>query len=82
MFQYLQQQTGQLSIISIPSGADIFIDGIKQLDTTPFITTLPIGQYIYRLVCSGYIDEDVTVDIQNGLYSDARAVLQPVVDET
>ena len=58
--------TGQLSIVSIPSGANIFIDGIKQSDTTPFITTLPIGQHVYRLICPGYVDDDGMVFIQDG----------------
>jgi len=62
--QFLQQPTGQLSIVSIPSGADIFIDGIKQSGVTPSITTLSIGQHIYRLICPGYIDEEGMVFIQ------------------
>ena len=64
--QFLQEPIGQLSIVSIPSGADIFIDGIKQSDPTPFITTLPVGQHIYRLIYPGYIDEDGMVLIQEG----------------
>jgi hypothetical protein len=58
--------TGQLSIVSIPSGADIFIDGIKQSDPTPSIMTFSTGQHIYRLICPGYIDEDGMVFIQEG----------------
>ena len=64
--QFLQDPTGQLSVVSIPSGADIFIDGIKQLDKTPLITTLSIGQHVYRLIYPGYIDEDGMIFIQEG----------------
>ncbi len=64
--EHLQDPTGQLSIVSIPSGADIFIDGIKQTDATPFITTLSTGQHVYRLIYPGYIDEDGMILIQEG----------------
>lgn len=62
--QHLQQPTGILSIVTIPSGADIFIDGTKQTDKTPSIINLPIGQHIYGLTYPGYIGEDGMVLIQ------------------
>ena len=62
----LQQLTGSLSIVTVPSGADVYIDGTKQTDKTPFIKDLPIGQHIYRLTYPGYIDEEGMVFIQEG----------------
>ena len=42
----LQQQTGYLSIISIPGGAKMFIDGIEQINTIPSIINLSPDMYI------------------------------------
>lgn len=78
--QSLQQPTGQLSIVSIPSGANIFIDGIKQTETTPFITTIPIGQHVYRLIYPGYIDEDGMVLIQENQTYDLFVTLHKSFD--
>lgn len=65
--QYNQQLSGQLSIVTIPSGAEIHIDGIIQQDkTTPAIIELPSGMHIYRLSHPGYINEDGMTIIEDG----------------
>lgn len=63
---HLQEQTGSLSIVTVPGGADIYIDGVKQPDKTPAIIDLPVDQHIYRLTYPGYIDEEGIVYIQEG----------------
>ncbi len=80
---------GHLVASTTPDGANIYLDGNPVLDingniaiTPSSITGIITGVHVVTFKMAGYIDEDVTVDIQNGLYSDARAVLQPVVDET
>ena len=40
----LQQPIGLLSIVTVPGGAEIYIDGMKQPDKTPIIIDLPISQ--------------------------------------
>lgn len=59
----LQQLTGSLSIVSIPGGAKIFIDGEEQTVTTPALIDLPICQNTYKLVKQGYIDVEGIVTI-------------------
>jgi hypothetical protein len=77
-YQYLQP-TGSLSIVTIPGGADIYIDGIKQSDKTPAIIDIPIGQHIYRLTYFGYIDEEGMVPIQEGQTYDLFVTMQESV---
>ena len=65
--QYNQQLSGQLSIVTIPSGAEIYIDGVIQPGkTTPAIIDLPSGMYTYRLSYPGYINADGMIDIEDG----------------
>ena len=65
--QYSQQLSGQLSIVTIPSGAEISIDGaIQEGKTTPTIIDLSSGMHTYRLSHPGYINEDGMATIENG----------------
>lgn len=59
----IQQSIGSLSIVSIPSGARIFIDGIEYAEYTPTIINLSPGQHIYRLVYPGFFQKDGIVNI-------------------
>lgn len=72
----LQQPTGLLSIVSIPGGAKIFIDGEEQIDTTPTIIELPVGQHAYRLSYPDYIDVEGIVTIIEGQTSDLFVAMQ------
>lgn len=48
---------GSVSIVTIPSGATVFIDDIEQTSTTPaLIEDIPVGVHTYRLTLAGYID--------------------------
>lgn len=65
--------TGGISISSSPSGAEIWIDEVKQLDTnnqpliTPAtVTNLSPTSYDITLKLSGYIDYDNTIGITAG----------------
>lgn len=65
--------TGGISISSTPTGAEIWINGVQQLDTnnqpliTPAtITNLSSISYDITLKLSGYIDYDKTIDIIAG----------------
>lgn len=72
----LQQLTGSLSIVSVPGGAKIFIDGDEQIYTTPSIIGLPVGQHTYRLSYSGYIDVEGIVHITEEQYQDLFFTMQ------
>ena len=72
----LQQPTGSLSVVSIPGGAKIFIDGEEQIDTTPAIIDIPVGQHAYRLSYPGYIDVEGIVYITEEQYQDLFFTMQ------
>lgn len=69
----LDPVTGGISIWSAPPGADIWINGVQQLDTnnqpltTPStITNISPASYDITLKLSGYIDYNKTIDIIAG----------------
>lgn len=74
---------GHIVANSIPDGAEVYLDGkpvfdsIGRVTTTP-VTILGISTGIHRITFrkTGYIDENVDTLIQNGLYSDAYAILK------
>ncbi len=76
ILQQLLQSTGSLSIVSVPGGTKIFIDGEEQIDTTPTIIDLPVGQHTYRLSYPGYIDVEGIVFIEEGQVYDLFLTMQ------
>jgi|SRR3989304_152047 len=75
---------GHMVTGTMPDGANIYLDGQPVLDINGNIATTPssvigiiTGIHTVTFKKSGYMDASVTVDIQNGLYSDAHAILQP-----
>lgn len=76
---------GHMVAVTNPDGAEIYIDGHPVRDingntaTTPSsVTGIITGIHTVTFKKAGYMDTNVTVDIQNGLYSDARATLKSV----
>ena len=70
---------GNISFVSIPEGAEIFIDGVDQLIRTPeTITDVPAGSHTYTLKLSGYYDYTGTVEVQENQISIVIAILIPV----
>ncbi len=74
---------GYMVTNTVPDGADIYLDGQPVLDingniakTPSSVTGIITGIHTVTFRKEGYNDTSVTVDIQNGLYSDARATLQ------
>lgn len=72
----LQQLTGSLSVVSVPGGANIFIDGEKQTDTTPTIIDILAGHHTYRPSYPGYIDVEGIVNIIEGQTHDLFSTMQ------
>lgn len=76
---------GHMVTSTMPDGTDIYIDGQPVLDingniaTTPSsVTGITTGIHIVTFKKAGYVDTSGTVEIQNGMYSDARATLQHI----
>ncbi len=65
-------QTGNLTIITNPAGASIYIDGTLVLDEngepglTPAILTIPVGYHSIKMTLEGYCIETDGQDIMQG----------------
>lgn len=75
---------GYLVANTIPDGAEIYIDGQAVFDTVGKVLTTPVtiinittGRHKITFIKDRYFDEDVYVYVENGLYSDAFAILRP-----
>ncbi|MEN6343589.1 MAG: PEGA domain-containing protein [Methanospirillum sp.] len=71
-------QTGSVSIVSSPSGADLLIDGGYRGRTPITISGLSTGLHTVVLELPGYIRYGDTVDVQNGVMT----YLDPVLTAT
>lgn len=80
----VQQVTyGHMAATTSPDEAEIYLDGQPVRDingniakTPSSITGIITGIHTVTFKKAGYIDTSVTLEIKNGLYSDARATLQ------
>ncbi len=61
----LTQASGTLSLISIPPGLTVIVDGQEQPRKTPVSLTLPVGQHQIR-VTDGSRKQDFSVDVRDG----------------
>lgn len=74
---------GHIVANTMPDGAEIYLDGRPLYDSIGNIVTTPAtllgivtGIHTVTFRKQGYLDETVNVLIQNGLYSDAGAILK------
>lgn len=77
---------GYLVANTIPDEAEIYIDGQAVFDSVGKVLTTPasilgivVGRHTVTFRKKGYSDSIVEIDIDNGLYSDAYAVLRPLM---
>lgn len=77
---------GHLVANTIPDDAEIFIDGQAVFGTVGKVLTTPasilgivVGKHTVSFRKKGYSDTNIDVFIENGLYSDAYAVLRPIM---
>jgi serine/threonine-protein kinase len=61
----LTRATGTLSLISVPPGLTVFVDGQEQSQKTPAHLTLNVGQHKIQ-VATGAIKQEFTVDVHDG----------------
>ena len=59
-------QTGSLTVYSIPSGADIYIDNVLQGQTPHTVSDILEGSHTVRLTKADYQDNETTVSITAG----------------
>ncbi|HON82242.1 MAG TPA: DUF3344 domain-containing protein, partial [Methanoregulaceae archaeon] len=69
--------TGTLYVASVPSGAEIYIDGVLSGTTNQFVTDIPTGNRNITLVKSGYQTKTVWVDVPTGIKVLAPITLTP-----
>ncbi len=74
---------GHIVANTIPDEAEVYLDGQPVFDTVGRVVTTPVtilniatGVHKVTFKKQGYFDENVDVLIQNGLYSDAGAILR------
>ena len=71
--------TGNITFSSTPSGANIYIDNVLQIPTTPAtITGVSAGSHNYILRLSGYSDATGTVTVTAGQTSSVTVTLTPI----
>lgn len=76
---WLSQQTGALKIYSFPDGADIFIDRRFVGKTPTTITNVPAGARRVTFKMPGMMDEEKTVDIHPGAWSEVDATMRHIL---
>jgi len=60
----ITKPTGSITITSIPSGAEIFIDGVDQgVKTDSTVTDIPAGDHTFTLKLAGYKDFTGTLQV-------------------
>lgn len=74
---------GAIRLISIPEGAEIFIDGADQGVTTPnTLINIPAGEHIFTLKLAGYNDLTGTVTAAGGVTAEVYVTLTPYTPTT
>lgn len=75
----ITEALGELKFISVPPGAEIFIDGVDQVTRTPCtVMDIPEGSHTYRLVLAGYKDLSDIFTMEPEKISMISAELEPV----
>jgi len=72
----ISQDTGSISISSIPSGASIFLDSVYTGYITPFtLTRISMGSHIVRLTKTLYNDYTANINVNPGETSTLSAIM-------
>jgi hypothetical protein len=65
--QWIQQITGSVQFISVPAGAEIYLDNVDTNKTTPdTITNVSVGSHSYTLKLTGFQDISDIVNVIEG----------------
>lgn len=77
-YQNSQDRTGVITVISSPSGGNVFFDGSYRGLTPLTISGIASGVYIVEVDHSGYYDWKTTVAISYGETKTINAILNPM----
>ncbi|MCE5299217.1 MAG: PEGA domain-containing protein [Methanoregulaceae archaeon] len=72
-------QTGNIQVVSTPSGALVTLDRSRSANTPYTFTNIPVGTHEITVFMSGYQDFYMDVNVNKGQTSYVNAVLQPAV---
>jgi hypothetical protein len=72
-------QTGNVQVVSTPSGAMVTLDRSKTANTPYTFYNVPVGTHEISVYMSGYQDFYTDVNVNSGQTSYTNAILQPVV---
>lgn len=75
---HLFKRTGKLNVISIPSGANVYVDNVYKGQTPITITKLSVGQHVVKLTKAGYNNYITTISITAGKTTKLNVVLTPI----
>jgi hypothetical protein len=76
-------QTGNITAITDPSGANIYIDGILQSQqTSTTIAVVPVGSHTITFTEAGYAPYTQTINVTNGQTTNVCAILQQIATIT
>lgn len=74
---------GSIKFVSVPSGAEIFVDGVDKGVKTPYtVTDIPAGKHTFCLKLTGYNDTCGEVTVVGGVTVEVYATLTPVTPTT
>ena len=72
-------QTGNIQVVSTPSGALVTLDRSRSANTPYTFTNIPIGTHEITVFMSGYQDFYMDVNVNKGQTAYVNAILQPAV---
>jgi len=72
-------QTGNIQVVSTPSGAMVTLDRSRSANTPFTFTNIPVGTHEISVYMSGYQDWYMDVSVNKGQTAFVNAILQPIV---
>jgi hypothetical protein len=72
-------QTGNIQVVSTPSGALVTLDRSRSANTPYTFTNIPVGTHEISVFMSGYQDFYMDVNVNQGQTAYVNAILQPAV---
>ncbi len=68
LFLYLAPMTGQVQVLTTPSGASILINGQPRKETSPATLELPVGKYTVSVVREGYRKDQQSIEVKDNAF--------------
>jgi len=68
LYLYLTPLSGQIQVLSQPSGAAILVDGVRRPETTPATLELPAGKHLIAVMKEGYQPDQQEVELKDSAF--------------